>query len=128
MSNTNINEKTFRFYDIFDNQEHIFCDLKIIVEEKTSGGKDIYDITYIYNIPQIENVNYEVSLRTHPFFYSKEIDKHDKEGVIVYKNPMTEQLVKFLLMDQTELDQYTGGTYWIQYKIKIMESLAKFWD
>ena len=32
---------------------------------------------------------------------------------------MTEQLVKFLLMDQTELDQYTGGTYWIQYKIKI---------
>jgi hypothetical protein len=125
---SNIIEKNFRFYDIFDNQDHIFCDLKVIVEEKQSGEKIIYDITYIYNIPQIENVDYDLSLRTHPFFYSKDIEEHDKEGVIVYKNPMTEQLVKFLLMDKDELDQYTGGTYWIQYKIKIMETLAKFWD
>ena len=123
-----ISEKDFRFYDIFDNQDHIYCDLKIIVEEKTSGGRIIYDITYKYNIPQIENVDYNLSLRTHPFYYSKEIEEHDKEGVIVNKNPMTEQLVKFLLMDKAELEQYTGGTYWVQYKIKIMESLAKFWD
>ena len=123
-----ISEKDFRFYDIFDNQDHIYCDLKIIVEEKISGGRIIYDITYKYNIPQIEGVDYNLSLRTHPFFYSKDIQPEDKEGVIVNKNPMTEQLVRFLLMDQAELDQYTGGTYWVQYKIKIMEALAKFWD
>ena len=128
MLNNNITKKTFRFYDIFDNQEHIFCDLKVIVEEKMSGGKNIYDITYQYNIPQIEGVDYDLSLRTHPFFYSKDIQPEDKQGVIIIKNPMTDQLVRFLLMDQDELDEYTGGTYWIQYKIKIMESLAKFWD
>ena len=125
---SNIIEKQFRFYDIYDNQKHIFCDIKVIVEEKEIENKNIYDITYQYNIPQIEGVDYSYSLRTHPFFYSKEIQDDDKEGVIVNKNPMTEQLVKFLLMDKSELEKHTGGTYWIQYKIKIMESLAKFWD
>ena len=125
---SNVIEKNFKFYDIFDNQEHIYCDFKIIVEEKNSGGKMIFVISYKYHIPRISGIDYNICLRTHPFFYSKEIKKDDKDGVIVYKNPMTEQLVKFLLMDKEELEQYTGGTYWIQYKIKIMESLAKFWD
>ena len=139
MDNIIYKEKTFRFYDIFDNQEHIYCDTTIIVLEKMSGGKYIYDITYKYNIPEsnnnqcvccgnIDRSHYNLSLRAHPFFYSKNISEDDKDGVIVYKNPMTEQLVKFLLMNINELDEYTGGTYWVQYKIKIMESLAKFSD
>lgn len=120
--------KTFRFYDIYDNCQDIYCDVKISVEEKISGGKNIYDISYTYTIPNISDEHIVLSKRAHPFFYSKNIKEEDKEGVIVCKNSMTEQLVKFLLMDQKELEKEIGGAYWIQYKIKIMESLAIFWD
>ena len=121
-------EKTFRFYDIFDNRDDVYCDVTINVLEKISGGKPIYDISYYYNIPNISTDNYKLSLRAHPFFYSKNIKEEDKEGVIVFKNSMTDKLVEYLLMDPEELEKISGNTYWVQYKIKIMESLALFWD
>mgnify|MGYP000232539459 CR=1 FL=1 len=33
-----------------------------------------------------------------------------------------------LLMDKEEIEKICGNTYWVQYKIKIMESLINFWD
>ena len=92
------------------------------ISDGISGGKPIYDISYSY-----EYSNNESALRANPFFYSKNIQEFDKEGVIVYKNEMTDQMINYLLMDSEELSQKCG-MFWVQYKIKIMESLANLWD
>ena len=115
-------EKTFKFVDIFDNVHSSYCNVTIKVIEKISGGKPIYDISYSY-----EYSNNESALRANPFFYNKNIQEFDKEGVIVYKNEMTDQMINYLLMDSEELSQKCG-MFWVQYKIKIMESLANLWD
>jgi hypothetical protein len=115
-------EKTFKFVDIFDNVDSSFCNVTIKVIEKISGGKPIYDISYSYKYS-----NNESALRANPFFYSKNIQEFDKEGVIVYKNEMTDQMINYLLMDSEELSKKCG-MFWVQYKIKIMESLANLWD
>ena len=114
-------EKTFKFVDIFDNVDSSFCNVTIKVMEKISGGKPIYDISYSYEYSNKD------SMRANPFFYSKNIEESDKEGVIVYKNDMTDQMINYLLMDPQELSQKCG-MFWVQYKIKIMESLANLWD
>ena len=114
-------EKTFKFVDIFDNVDSSFCNVTIKVMEKISGGKPIYDISYSYEYSNKD------SMRANPFFYSKNIEESDKEGVIVYKNDMTDQMINYLLMDSDELSQKCG-MFWVQYKIKIMESLANLWD
>lgn len=118
----------FRFFDIFDNREDVYCDVKIIVIEKISGDVPIYDITYKYDIPYNSEEHFEKSKRAHPFFYSKNITEDDKEGVIVFRNSLTEKLVEYLLMDKEDLEKISGNTWWVQYKIKIMETLAIFWD
>ena len=117
-----------RFFDIFDSREDVYCDVTIIVIEKISGGLPIYDITYKYNIPYNSEEDLEKSKRAHPFFYSKNITEDDKEGVIVFRNSLTEKLVEYLLMNKEELEKISGNTWWLQYKIKIMETLAIFWD
>lgn len=117
--------KKFKFFDIFDNQEKYFCFVDITVEEKSSGGQIIYDITYNYEFSEGE-----LSERAHPFFYSKNKNDspEDLDGVIVVKNSLTEKMIEYLLMSEEELTPLIGNTWWIQYKIKIMQTLANFWD
>ncbi len=127
----NTKMKTFKFLDIFDNDKtnySNYCLVSISVEEKLSGGHIIYDISYTYKFS--ENLNKDLeSKRSHPFYYSNIITKQcDLDGVITIKNNLTEKLVEFLLMDESELIPLIGSTWWMQYKIKIMESLSLLWD
>ena len=120
-------EKTFKFVDIFGQLSPSYCNVSIKVIEKISEGglsfgKPIYDISYSY-----EYSNHESALRADPFFYSKNKQEIDNFGVIVYKNEMTDQMINYLLMDPEELSQKCG-MFWVQYKIKIMESLNNLWD
>ena len=129
-------EKVFKFLDIFDNNEEIFCITNIKVVEKESGGKIIYDITYSYDCPGLNSTNPEIverSKKCFPFYYSKKklgdvIYNIDDEGVIVFKNSLTEKMVEYLLMEPNELQELIGTHWWMQYKIKVMESLTIFWD
>jgi len=41
---------------------------------------------------------------------------------------MTDEMVKYLLMDYEELDLYIGNTWNVQYKANIMFALAFLWD
>ena len=126
-------EKVFKFLDIFDNNEEIFCITNIKVIEKESGGKIIYDITYTYECPGLNSTDSEIverSKKCFPLFYSvKRLGPIiDEVGVIVFKNSLTEKMVEYLLMEPNELQEVIGTHWWMQYKIKIMESLAIFWD
>ena len=129
----NTREKVIKFLDLFDNNSEIFCNTKIKVVEKESGGKIIYDIAYEYNCPTLLSSDLEIvsrSKKSFPLFYSKKKlgSIIDEEGVIVLKNSLTEKLVEYLLMDEDDLQKIIGTHWWMQYKIKVMESLAIFWD
>lgn len=120
-------EKTFKFYDIFDNkydaeQNTEYCYVTINVKSKISGEKPIFDISYTYSYPNSR------SQKANPFNYSKNIEVADMEGVIVFRNSLTEKLLEYLMMGKTETEKVSGGTDWLQYKIKVMETLANFWD
>lgn len=115
-------EKKFKFFDIYDNLEEYYCLVTIIVDD----NNNIYDISYNYEYSPGEQ-----SKRAYPFFYSnisKELNKENIEGVIVLKNSLTEKLIEYLLMEPKELEKQIGNTWWVQYKIKIMESLMLLWE
>ena len=99
------------------------CTVSIQVQEKTSGGNSKYDINYQYTFPegQIEGQDNPA----HPF-YQKNVD--DITGVMVFKNEMTETMIKYLMMDDSELSKFTGTTTPIQYRKLLINSLDSFWD
>lgn len=119
-------EANFKMLDMFDNQEAHYCNLRIaVIEMMYESGQVYYDISYYYTFSD----ETEKSKRAHPFFYNKKIiESDDINGVIIIKNKMTESMVEYLLMDADKLSKCIGNTWWIQYKIKIMESLNLLWD
>tara|TARA_Y100000591_G_scaffold149662_1_gene128573 strand:- start:4970 stop:5464 length:495 start_codon:yes stop_codon:yes gene_type:complete len=70
--------------------------------------------------------------RTNPFYYiyhkRTNIESDSLEGVITVKNSMTDEMVKFLMMDYKDMDKHIGNTWCVQYKVNIMHSLALLWD
>lgn len=110
-------ETLIYFTDDFDDK--IVYPLNIIVNEnKYDDGSIYYYIEYLGN----EEIN-----SAHPFYNNQELLKH-KEGDIILKNIMTEQMIKYLFMDETELDKYSGSTSATCYKKRIMIALTNFWD
>ena len=138
--------KTFRFYDLFDNQESIWCDVTINVKHlKYNSGQEFYDITYsyVYNHDNKYDIQVVYDIindlisddddndiyRTNPFYYKRKLITFDMlDGVIVAKNSMTDEMVKYLLMDFDELDKHIGNTWSVLYKANIMFALAFMWD
>lgn len=117
---------SFKFLDIFDNREDYYCLVSIKVEEKKyENGNIYYDISYGYQYSHEKLEAY----KAHPFNYNSKIkDSDDVNGVIVVKNHLTETFIQYLLMSREELESQIGNTWWLQYKIKVMEALNIFWD
>ena len=87
--------------------------------------KTYYDITYNYTYSS----DAPEAKRAHPFNYNLKIrESVDVTGEILVKNNMTETMINYLLMNEEELSKQIGNTWWMQYKIKIMEALNLFWD
>ena len=141
--------KTFRFYDILDNDETRWCDVEINIKELVyTNGTMFYDISYKYcdyldlidldsdsdNDNDNDNGNYNhancfIKNKANPFYYKRNIITQNMiDGVIIAKNSMTDEMVKYLLMDYEELDQYIGNTWTVLYKANIMFAFAFMWD
>jgi len=127
--------KTVRFQDLFDNQDSNWCDVAINVKHLLyQNGNNFYDITYTYtySVTGLDDSNSDDGdemYRTNPFYYKNSIITSDMlDGVIVAKNSLTDELVKYLLMDNEELDQYIGNTWCVQYRANLMFMLAFMWD
>jgi hypothetical protein len=94
------------------------CDVKVSVkEEKYDNGNVFYYISY-------KTVNFNSA---HPFYSEKYFREHD-EGDIVFKNSLTETLINYLFMDESELSKITGATTPLSYKGQVMKSLALLFD
>lgn len=122
--------KTFIFWDDFE--KDISCETQIKVEDTISNNSPVYIIEYIHKINKNGNSNIIKSIqdvvKPCPFAYYREDIKSTYNGVIVIKNAMTEQMIKFLLMDDDELAKYTGCTTPQHYRKNILVHITNFWD
>ena len=109
-------ENTITFVN--DMNDAIKCTIKIIVETKLyEDGRIFYYITY-----ENSDIN-----SAHPFYKRKKLLEH-LDGDIVFKNPMTENLVDMLLMNDSELSSYSGSTTPDTYRKSLMKTITLIFD
>ena len=58
------------------------------------------------------------------------LDEHNEaySGDIIHYNSLTNEMIKYLIMDNTELEKYSGRITPDRYKLQIIQSLKYFWD
>ena len=49
-------------------------------------------------------------------------------GDIVYKNGLTEQLIKYICMSDEDLSKVSGNVHCESYRLSIIKSIQLFWD
>ena len=139
-------ETSYKFYDIYDNQDNIYCIVKIIVKKfyynqviHAETVRYYYDITYKYHyIEDGNDISHSTDFnpyslvtiqKTNPFYYYRDkISDDSLEGVITLCNRVTTALVEQLLMDDDELEKELCNTWTVQYKTHLMYTLSTFWD
>ena len=138
----NEEERTYKFYDIHDNQEHTYCIVNINVKKfyynvdvHVESVRYYYDVTYKYNniVNGIVMNHYPYSLlsiqKTNPFYYYRDKVTDDSlEGVIALSNRVTDALVEQLLMSDEELERELCNKWVVQYRSHLMYTLSTFWD
>ena len=108
-------------------------EVTITVELKQyEDKKQYYYIDYKYDFIKSQNYSEQVHKnlikKAHPFYVFPHIKSDSYEGDIVFCNKMTEQMINYLLLDDTELVKVSGTTTAQQYRKLIMASLCMFWD
>jgi hypothetical protein len=117
-------QNSFKFINEFQYSDKSYYIIHVKVEEKIySNDKYYYDISYKYKFEGLETSKKII----HPFYNGKD-ECFDNEGVIVYKNKMTEVMVEYLLADSEELEKESGSSTAQCYRTCIMLSLEKLWD
>ena len=118
-------QKTFKFINEFDSNDKSYYLIKIVVKELLyDDGKIFYDIGYEYEFNGLEKSKKII----HPYHHTKDVADLDLEGVIVFKNKMTEAMVEYLLLDPEELENVSRTTTAQCYRTNIMIGLARLWD
>ena len=123
-------EKTFRFNDEVLEDPRYYCDTTFTVEKKQyTTGKEFYYIT-CKNKYSFDNI---LSLKCSPFYDDMTNGKSKTEQcyndiLIIVSNPMSDMMVKYLLMEYDELSKLSGNVSGMNYKIGIIKSLCHFWD
>ena len=116
-------EKVHRFFDIHDNCEDTYCDVKVNVKHYSykadvESQRFYYDVTYEYYYVEdgvivciLTGNNLKTIPKTNPFYYYKhQISDDSLEGVIVVTNRVTEALIDQLLMEFKIIGGIIGGT------------------
>ena len=123
-------EKTFRFVDLLGstNNDNIYCDINITVEElQYENGHIYYMIKYKNTFSNQSDLKKDEINQAHPFFYDKQFISNI-DGDVIVKNKMTEQIINHLLMDPSELSLHSGSTTPMNYRANIMKMIALMWD
>ena len=114
-----IGSSKYRISDMLDAQYH--CDVRITVKTlRYKCGNEYYDITYSYG--------YACSDSRHLNPFNEGNASQSEDGDIIKKNPMTEKMVEYLLMNEVQLGELTGHMHPTDYKAGIMRALSLFWD
>ena len=108
-------------FDLKDlgNNEH-YTTIHITVEiKKHLNTKQFYHIKYEYTYSENNTNRYG-----DPFSIK---DEH-RYGEIIVVNELSTILIKYLLMDMEELNQFSGNVSPQDYKINIIRAITNFWD
>ena len=125
----NTQTASFDFYDEFNpsNKTHYNIAIKVNLL-KYEDQKQFYEISYTYNLEKADKTCSESSyIHIHPFYENGSISE-SADGEIVYNNDLTTLMIKYLLMKDEELSNFTNLTSVQHYRTTIMLSLSKFWD
>jgi len=142
----NTEEKSLKFYDIYDNNNNNFCIVNVNVKY-LYYNQDIhadpiryyYDITYDYEYYEnnrkidnksLSNLNNKTNIpSTNPFYHYMETMRDcNLDGVITMSNRVTSALVEQLMMDDEELQREVCNRWIVQYRAHLMYTLSTFWD
>lgn len=111
-------------FQLTQSAPHIYtCTVKMVVKTYNSGSNNKYNITYEYSFP-IEQPQGQDN-PAHPF-YKKRVD--DLSGTQVIQNAVTESIIKYLMMNDSELSEFTGTTTPKHYRKLLINSLDSLWD
>lgn len=96
------------------------CNLNLKIDLKTyDTNKQYYYVTYVWDHKNIID---------HPFYYDKDFLDNNSDGEIIFKNTLSDNLIKFLMMSDTELKTESGSIHPKDYRILTMKAIALFWD
>jgi len=132
-------EKIHRFFDIHDNCEDTYCNVKVNVKhysykDDVESQRFYYDVTYdYYYVEDVQAIlvdnNLKTIPKTNPFYYYKEqISDDSLEGVIAASNRVTDALIVQLLMDDDALSGEVSGKWVVQHRAHLMYILSTMWD
>ena len=111
---TKMSRQTMQLTITHDDNLDEVCVIDIVLKEEDKH----YDLTYTANYTNT------LAKNLHPLRdYPDSID-----GEIIYKNTMTTQIIKYLMMPEDTLLEYTGLSTPVEYKCKIMQMIALLWD
>ena len=113
----------FRFYNPFSSfieEKKHWCDMTIVCKEvQFESGKIYYEMDYEYKYSDEEGKH------SNPFGYRDDLPCGD----YIFKNPMTEIMVSYIMMPFEELEQYSGGIIAVQqYKTDLLNASHLLWD
>ena len=112
-----------RFYDPFarfHEENENWCDMTIICKETQFENEKIY-----YNMIYEYAYSGENGKTANPFYGSQNIS----HGDYIYKNIMSEQLIKLIMLPFSELEQHSGGIITVQqYKTDLLHASEHLWD
>lgn len=124
---SNIRTSTFEYRSQFATGKDYYNVTISVKDLLYSDGKKYMDICYTFEAV-MDSEPIGKLIKTHPLFDSDMEDFLEYEGEVIAKNPMTEMMVNYLLMDNAELAKFSGHTTPPEYKHKIMLSIVHFWD
>ena len=119
-------QNTFTIVNEIDSNDQSYYIIRATVEEKLlSDNQTYYDISYTYDF----NGSASSKRKLHPFYNSNpEEDGVGSNGVIIFKNKMTEIMVEYLLHTSEELETLSGTSTAQCYRTAIMINLERLWD
>ena len=121
--------ETFLFHDEINQLNFIQCSVTINVEPNSSNNNDVYEITFKYQYRRgVDVLNFSEILAPHPFA-DMDIEMQEfSNGALIIKNSMTEEMVKYMLMEDSELTKYSGLSTPQHYRTHIIHNLVRLWD
>lgn len=87
-----------------------------------------YVLDYKYTFPEKNNtIQKKMSILKKLELYDNDTQA-PYEGDIVYKNGLTEQLIKYICMGDDDLSKVSGNVHCESYRLSIIKSIQLFWD
>ena len=118
-------QETFKFINELDSNDKSYYDIIINVDTVIySNGKVYYIINYLFEFHGDEQSRNKL----HPFYGENTSQIELEDGVIIYKNAMTEIMVTYLLDSNEKLAKVSGASTPQCYRSLIMLNLSKLWD